>query len=651
ERDINLDPLVEALEKKRTVHFHCHRADDIMTAVRLSREFGFELVCQHCTEGYRVADELARLGIFASLTLVDSPGGKPEVMGLLEENAAILAKAGVKVAVNTDDPVTESRFFLRSGAIAMRGGMTEDQALKALTLHPTEMLGLEDQCGSLAKGKDADFVILSGAPFSVYTHVLETYIEGEKVFDRSIQRDWTYQAGGFALPRPERLPEKTALMKPAPKVEAPPIPKDSPRWKEGDKKLAVLAGRIHTVSGAPIQDGVILVEDGKIKAVGPAAKVKIPDGFPVVTAAEVTPGFIDAHSVVGLSGPLGYPKADQDQDELSDPNQADLRVLDSFHPDDTLLQFIREQGVTVVHAVPGRANVIAGQSGIFRTFGRTADEMAIRFPAALVFNLGEVPKSTYKGKAPSTRMATANLLRTQLAQAEIYLKKKAATKDTPINLKYEALDLVLPPFSAHMMSRKLPVIFSAHRSDDIATALRIADEFKLKPILSFATEGYLLPDEIAKAKVPVILHPGMQRCGSMETLNTHLGNGAFLSKKGILLAQGTGFEGYVPKTRVLRCEAAITMINGLGFDKTLKSVTQDAAKLLAIDDKYGSIDVGKEADLVLWDGDPFEHRTHALFTISAGRIVYDRAETLKLPFARRALPLLGGDFGCCMGAW
>ena len=166
-----------------------------------------------------------------------------------------------------------------------------------------------------------------------------------------------------------------------------------------------------------------------------------------------------------------------------------------------------------------------------------------------------------------------------------------------------------------------------------------------------ATEGYLLPDEIAKAKVPVILHPGMQRCGSMETLNTHLGNGAFLSKKGILLAQGTGFEGYVPKTRVLRCEAAITMINGLGFDKTLKSVTQDAAKLLAIDDKYGSIDVGKEADLVLWDGDPFEHRTHALFTISAGRIVYDRAETLKLPFARRALPLLGGDFGCCMGAW
>ncbi len=124
ERDLNLDPLMEVLERKRTVHFHCHRADDIMTAVRLSKEFGFELVLQHCTEGYRIADELAKRGIFVSLTLIDSPGGKPEVMGLLEENAAILTKAGVKVAINTDDFITESRFFLRTGAIAVRGGLS-----------------------------------------------------------------------------------------------------------------------------------------------------------------------------------------------------------------------------------------------------------------------------------------------------------------------------------------------------------------------------------------------------------------------------------------------------------------------------------------------------------------------------------------------
>src|SRR6185369_8313298 len=199
ERDINLDPLVEVLDRKRTVHFHCHRADDIMTAVRLSEEFGFELVLQHCTEGYLVAEELAKRGIAVSLTLVDSPGGKPEVMGLLEENAMILTKAGIKVAINTDDFVTESRFFLRTGAIAVRGGMSEDAALRALTLHGAQMMHLEDRLGSLEKGKDADFVVLSGPPFSIYTHVQETYIDGLKRFDRSRQKDWTYQAGGFAL--------------------------------------------------------------------------------------------------------------------------------------------------------------------------------------------------------------------------------------------------------------------------------------------------------------------------------------------------------------------------------------------------------------------------------------------------------------------
>src|SRR5205823_10037995 len=155
-------------------------ADDLMTAMRIADEFGFELVVQHGTEGYRVADELAKRKIPVSLTLVDSPGGKLEVAGLLEENAAILDKAGVKIAINTDDFITESRFFLRTGAIAVRGGMSEEAALRALTLHGAQILHLDDRLGSLGKGKDADFVVLSGAPFSIYTQVLETYIDGKK---------------------------------------------------------------------------------------------------------------------------------------------------------------------------------------------------------------------------------------------------------------------------------------------------------------------------------------------------------------------------------------------------------------------------------------------------------------------------------------
>src|SRR5439155_26520618 len=142
----------------------------------------------------------------------------------------------------------------------------------------------------------------------------------------------------------------------------------------------------------------VLIENGKITRVGLRKDFNLPGDVPVLTAAVVTPGLIDAHSVVGLSGALNFKKADQDHDELSDPNQADLRVMDSFNPTEPLLQFIREQGVTVVQALPGRGNVIAGQAGIFRTHGRTAEGMALRFPSALLVNLGEVPKASYPGK-------------------------------------------------------------------------------------------------------------------------------------------------------------------------------------------------------------------------------------------------------------
>jgi imidazolonepropionase-like amidohydrolase len=647
EIDVALEPLVEVLQRKRTVHFHSHRADDLMTAIRLAKEFNFELVLQHCTEGYRIVDELVREKIPVSLTLVDSPGGKLEVAGLLEENAAVLNKAGVKVAINTDDSITESRFLLRTGAIAVRGGMPEDAALRALTLHGAQMLHLDDRLGSLEKGKDADFVVLSGSPFSVYTQVLQTYIDGKCVFDRSRQQDWSYQAGGFALRERERLPKCPPAVQPLAAAATPAHRIGQKLWKNNVPRFAILAGRIDTASHGSIVNGVVLVEDGKIKAVGSEKDVKVPADWPVLTATVVTPGLIDAHTVVGLSGAANV-HADQDQDEMSDPNQADLRVMDSFNPREPLLEFVCREGVTVVHAVPGRANVIAGQTGIFRTSGRTAESMAIRVPAGLLVNLGEAPKASYPNRQPTTRMGTAALLRTAFTQARNHARKVATAKNEdkrpPHNPKLEALGLAL--------EGKLPVIFAAHRSDDLSTALRLAKEFSLHPRLDLATEGYLLADPLAEAKVPVVVHPTMQRPGSMETYHSHLCNAAVLAKHNIPLAIGTGFEAYVPKTRVLRHEAAIAMVNGLGYDRALRAITLDAARILGIEGQRGSIDKGKIADLVLFDGDPFEHQTHVTHTLIEGRVVHDRAEYLKLPFARRAMPLTGGGgVGCCLGMW
>lgn len=635
ERDPMLEPLVEVLERKRTVHFHCHRADDLMTAIRLAKEFDFEIVLQHATEGYRVAKELAAAKIPVSLTLVDSPGGKLETVGVLEENAAVLTKAGVKVAINTDDYITESRFFLRTGAIAMRGGMSEDEALKSLTIHPASMMHLEDRLGSLAKGKDADFVVLSGSPFSVYTRVLQTYVDGKVVFDQTKPGQSAYQTGGFALLDRERLPALAAPIKPLAPVKMAQLPDGVERPTATTRRFAIVADRVHTVSHGTIERGAILVEDGKIVEVGPLAKVVIPKGTPMLAAAVVTPGLIDAHSCVGLSGGANV-SADQDQDEKTDPNQAELRVLDGFNPEEGLLEFIRREGVTTIHALPGRVNVLAGQTGIFRTYGRTAESMTLRFPAGLLVNLGETAKGAYPNKAPTTRMTTAALVRSAFAKAQSKEAKDA---------KSEALRLGL--------ERKVPVLFAAHRADDLLTGLRLAKEFNLEARLELATEGYLLAEELGKAKVPVVVHPPMQRVGaSMETYHSHLANAAVLAKTGLPVAIGTGFEGYVPKTRVLRHEAAVAAVNGMGHEGALAAITLGAAKVLGIDKERGSIEKGKVADLVLYDGDCFEHATHVLATLIEGRIVYDRAEYLALPLARRGLLVGGGGgVGCCLGVW
>jgi imidazolonepropionase-like amidohydrolase len=643
--DLSLEPLVEVLQRKRTVHFHSHRADDLMTALRIAEEFGFEIVLHHVTEGYRVVDELVRRKVPVSLTLVDSPGGKLEAAGLLEENAAILEKAGVLVAINTDDFITESRFFLRTGAIAVRGGMSEDGALRALTLNGARMLHLDDRLGSLERGKDADFVILSGPPFSVYTHVLETYIDGMPVFNRAQKKDWSYQTGGFALANLDRLPDPPADT-PLPSIAKTPSEK-GPHWEGTPKRFVAFAGLLHTMAGKAVADGAVLVEDGTIRYAGPRAGLKVPEGTPILTAAVVTPGLIDAHTVVPTTGLLNIP-ADQEQDERSDPNQSDLRVLDGFNPNEPLLQFLWEQGVTVVHALPGRTNVIAGQSGIFRTHGHTAQQMALRQTAGLLINLGEIPKGAYTGRLPSTRMGTASLLRTAFTEARNNLDKRTAAKDEdkkpPTNLKTQALEQAL--------AGKVPVIFSAHRADDLATALRLAAEFKLKPILDLATEGYLMADAIAASRVPVVVHPPMQRVGaSMETYNSHLCNAAVLADHKVPVAIGTAFEGYVPKTRVLRHEAAQAMVNGLGYERALGAITRDAAVILGIADRFGSLEPGKVADLVLYDGDPFENTTHVTHTILGGRVIHNRADYLKLPFERRALPIVGGGVGCCMGIW
>lgn len=200
-RELDMEPLVEILEGKRVVHHHTHRHDDILTVLRLAKEFGFRVVLHHVSEAWKVADEIAAAKAPCSIIVLDSPGGKLEAVDIRYETGAVLEKAGVLVAYHTDDWITDSRLFLRSAALGVRAGMSQEKALEALTISGARMLDLDRRVGSLKPGKDADFVILSGDPFSVYTHVEQTWVEGKKVFDLSDPEQRKYATGGYDVYR------------------------------------------------------------------------------------------------------------------------------------------------------------------------------------------------------------------------------------------------------------------------------------------------------------------------------------------------------------------------------------------------------------------------------------------------------------------
>ncbi|HZH35381.1 MAG TPA: amidohydrolase family protein [Pyrinomonadaceae bacterium] len=196
-RDLAMEGLAEVLEGKRMVHFHTHRHDDILTAIRLQKEFGFRMVLQHVSEAWKVADEIAAAKVPASIIMIDSPGGKLETLEVSYTNGVALEKAGAMFGYHTDDYITDSRLFLRSAGLGVRAGLSRDKSLYAMTMAGAEMLDMKERTGSLEKGKDADFIVLSGDPLSVYTHVLQTYVEGKKVFDRSDPKDYLIAVGGL----------------------------------------------------------------------------------------------------------------------------------------------------------------------------------------------------------------------------------------------------------------------------------------------------------------------------------------------------------------------------------------------------------------------------------------------------------------------
>ena len=376
--------------------------------------------------------------------------------------------------------------------------------------------------------------------------------------------------------------------------------------------LAIRGRIIHTMAGDPIPDGVVVVTDGRIVAVGPAATVAVPADARVLEAAVVTPGLIDAHCVVGLSG---YLNQDQDQDQLdaTEPVQPELRALDAYNSRDRLVEWVRGFGVTTLHTGHAPGTLVSGQTMVVKT----AATAGVLKPTAMVaVTLGDAGLVQGEKKAPGTRAKSVAMLRTELAKGVEYRRKQA----DPDREKRPAPDLRLEAL-ARIVAGEWPLLVTADRATDIEAALRVAEEFGIRIVLDSAAESHLLVDRIRAAGVPVILHPTMKRAGSGETENASFETAATLRRAGIPVALQSGYESYVPKTRVVLFEAGVASANGLTIPEALATITIDAARILGVADRIGSLEPGKDADLALFDGDPFEYTTHCIGVVIDGAVV------------------------------
>ncbi len=382
---------------------------------------------------------------------------------------------------------------------------------------------------------------------------------------------------------------------------------------------AIINGKVYTAVGEVFANGTILIENGKIVAVG--ENIDVPAGAEVIDAAGmvVTPGIIDAHTHLGI-GEEGIGWEGRDYNEVSDPATPQMRAIDGINPEDEGFRDAIKGGITTVMTGPGSANVIGGENLVMKTHGRTVDEMVILNPCGIKGAFGENPKRVYGTRSgfqlPVTRMGTAAVMRDALVKAQNYLdKQKHAEKEgKPVerDLKWESM--------ARLLTKELPLKAHAHRHDDILTILRIAKEFDINVTLEHCTEGHKIVEELKAANVPAIVGPTLGNRAKYELKDMTFDTPGILAKAGIKVALMTDHP-VIPLQYLPIC-AGLAVRHGMKEEDALKAITINAAEILGVGDRVGSLEVGKDADIVIWDGHPFETMTHVVKTLVNGETVH-----------------------------
>ena len=384
--------------------------------------------------------------------------------------------------------------------------------------------------------------------------------------------------------------------------------------------LAIVGKKVNTITNGIIKNGVILVEDGKIKEIGP--DVKIPDGIKPLKAKYVMPGLVEAHCHIGIwEEKIGW--AGSDGNEMTEPATPHVRALDGIkaNADESGLEAALHEGITTAQVLPGSANVIGGFGVVIKTAKKTTvDQMVLRNPSGMKIAFGENPMRVYgvqKKVMPSTRMGVAGILRESLQKTKNYMEKMELYADDPekkpeVDLRLEALIPVLKkeiPFRAH-----------AHRADDVATAIRICEEFDVEMSWEHATEGHRIADYIAEKKIPAVWGPSLISRPKWEMRELGYDTPRIMYEAGVKFAIQTDAPGST--IRFLPICAALSVREGLPYDYALKAITIIPAEIIGVSDRVGSLDVGKDADLRLLSGDPLEFMTKCQKVIIDGEVVH-----------------------------
>ena len=387
--------------------------------------------------------------------------------------------------------------------------------------------------------------------------------------------------------------------------------------------LAIKGGKIHTISHGVINNGTILIENGKITKVG--KRVKIPEGADIIDASGkvVMPGLIEAHCHIGIiEEKIGW--AGSDGNEMTDPATPHVRALDAIkaNADEGGLEAALKAGITTAQILPGSANVIGGTGVVIKTAPKVVtDDMVIKNPSGMKIAFGENPRRVYgegQKKMPSTRMGVAGVLREWLQNTKNYMEKKEKYKDDPekipeFDIRLEALIPVL--------KKEIPLRAHAHRADDVATAVRIAEEFDVKISWEHATEGHRIAEWIAKKGINAVWGPSLMARPKWEMRELSFDTPRIMHEAGVEFAIQTDSLGM--NIALLPLCAGLAVRNGLPYDVGLSAITLTAAKILGVDDRVGSIEVGKDADIRILNGDPLELMTKVETVLIEGKIVYE----------------------------